>query len=62
MCYPINNKNIKTKKYNTIMIFIKKSKLLDNGEEYDGFPGVDLIFGIIASVIVLFWIKKRKGR
>jgi len=32
-----------------------------NVDEDDGFPGFELIFVLIASIIVLFWIKKRKG-
>jgi len=42
-------------------ITIQASDQNGNGEEDDGFPGFELIFVIIASVIVLFWIKKRKG-
>jgi len=32
-----------------------------NVDEDDGFPGFELIFVLIASIIALFWIKKRKG-
>jgi len=33
-----------------------------NVDEDDGFPGFELIFVLIASIIILFWIKKRKRK
>lgn len=42
-------------------ITIQASNQNGDGEEDGGSPGFEIIFVIIASVIVLFWIKKRKG-